>query len=878
MSSASVPAATRSTLRELGPHFVIAPPGAEAQGLAAALAPLDRVPGALLVLAAATDAAPVLRGRLADLAQAADNRGAEALVIAASGLAAPGARGRRPAEQLAELAGLAVIAPDSAVTIDPDGSLRTADGSWWRCHAARPAERLGERWPAPPAARPPRAAVPAQPVLPVDPPVDPPIGPARVVASSPAPVSMRVGAGSVPVAPAAAASLLSEAPTVPAAQLSEAPTVPTPAPAVPAIPMPTVTPLVGGYWVTTAPPGPPPAVLDAAAGAPHSLLLVLGLPGDPALPTAEQLAALVGALLAGAAAGAQPLPDRLLLSAPWATPARLTGLATVLCATLEREVHLAVGLPLRTASGDSALVLDAAANPVWEPCLTELAASPTSRTVTPTAWRARPGAWTPVGPAVHQLFPGWHVEAVPAGIWLRPADLPSRPVPAARRREPDPARPVLIVGHPGQPVPEELWDHLGGLLTALPPLGGEALGLLVDGVMDPETEAVARFSARLYKLHWLTATAQVTAAQAEADAEAATAEVEAEVAVADAEAATAEVEAEVAVAEPAPTPVPAPEQPIPAPVAVPTTATVEPPTPVDPLPPVEPPTPFAVEPPVPVETATQEEPPPPVAEEPPTPEPPTPEPPATPLSDQEALQALLGPAYHRWASRAQQLATRLPSLRTTATTATTPSTTDLVAVLLHHHDSPLPATRAELAEAARSGDERHPLLPYLRCLAAGLRRLPSHHGAVLVPAPAGPVDLDRYTPGTEFTEAAAVTALPALDLAPEPDTEVEFAVWSTTGRRTTACGEPADEPLVVFAPGTRFTVLEVHPADFSDPAAPRPARVLLHESPSRTAKASPDRLRAWLERRDAVTPADLRGPLPEPERHRPAHALGQAIK
>lgn len=113
MSSASPTTANRSTLRRLGPHFVIAPPGAEQHGLAAALAPLPPLPGALVVLAAAADAAPVLRAGLAELARAAAERGADTLVVAASGLAAPGPRGRRPAEQLAalpELTGLTVIA------------------------------------------------------------------------------------------------------------------------------------------------------------------------------------------------------------------------------------------------------------------------------------------------------------------------------------------------------------------------------------------------------------------------------------------------------------------------------------------------------------------------------------------------------------------------------------------------------------------------------------------------------------------------------------------------------------------------------------------------------------------------------------------------
>ena len=90
-----------SGLRRLGAHFVIAPAGADDAPLASALAGLRPDPDALLVLAAAADAAPVLRASLARLAGLARERGASVLVLAASGLApaAPGAAGRRPAER-----------------------------------------------------------------------------------------------------------------------------------------------------------------------------------------------------------------------------------------------------------------------------------------------------------------------------------------------------------------------------------------------------------------------------------------------------------------------------------------------------------------------------------------------------------------------------------------------------------------------------------------------------------------------------------------------------------------------------------------------------------------------------------------------------------
>ncbi|MDH6143808.1 hypothetical protein P3T35_005843 [Kitasatospora sp. GP30] len=868
MSSASPTTANRSTLRRLGPHFVIAPPGAEQHGLAAALAPLPPLPGALVVLAAAADAAPVLRAGLAELARAAAERGADTLVVAASGLAAPGPRGRRPAEQLAalpELTGLTVIASDAGVTVEPDGRLSagepgTGQGSWWRCHPAGAAERLGPHWPVAPAPAP--VPIPAPmtahgpaptPVTTHVPPPAPAPAPAPMTAHVPAPAPMPVTTHVPPPAPAPAPAPMTA--HVPAPTAPTEPTGPT-SPAEPTGPTGptnvTVTPLAAGYWVTATPPAHPLPVLNTAVTAPHSLLLVLGQPEHPALPTARQLTDLAVGLLA--APSAQPRPRGLLLSAPWAAPAQLIELATVLCASLDREVRLAIGLPRRTPGGDASVLLDADAAPTWEPCLTELAASPASRTVTPSAWRARPGAWAPVAPAVYQAFPGWQLEAVPAGLWLRPDTVPVRPLGAARLREPDPAQPVLIVGHPEYMVPQEVWDHLGELLGALPPLGAAAPGLLVDGPMDTESEAVARFSARLYKLRWLERTAGVSHVtpppvvppQPAPPAIPPAPERAPEPAPELDPAPTLNL-APITAPTPAPTPVPSPPPPAPAPAPEPARTPAPAPTPDSARTPVPAPTP------VPKPTPT-----------------PDPAPDPTPTTDREAVQRLLGPAYHRWASRAEQLATRLPSLRTTTTaTAQPPATTDLVAVLLHHLDGPTPGTRTALAAAAHSADPADPLLPVLRCLGAGLRRLPSHHGAVLVAtpvAPAGPVDLAAYTPGAVLTEPAPITGLTSPDTALLPDAELEFAIWSSTARRTSACGEPGDEPVVVFAPGTSFTVLAVDP-----PEAPRPARVLLQEAG--TAKPATDRLRAWLQKRDAIPPADRR-PLPDPEHHRPTQAIG----
>ncbi|MFG3345730.1 hypothetical protein ACGF1Z_11795 [Streptomyces sp. NPDC048018] len=139
--------AARSGTHPVGPHLLIAP-----EETAAALTPvlsgLPPLPGALLVLAAAPDAAPVLRHALPDLVALAAERGANRLVLAASGLAAQGPGGRRPVQAVAATADFPVVAPDAAVSVEPDGTLRLAvPGAWWLAGPGEEPVELGPGWP-----------------------------------------------------------------------------------------------------------------------------------------------------------------------------------------------------------------------------------------------------------------------------------------------------------------------------------------------------------------------------------------------------------------------------------------------------------------------------------------------------------------------------------------------------------------------------------------------------------------------------------------------------------------------------------------------------------------------------------------------------------
>ncbi|MFD7588837.1 hypothetical protein ACFV84_25790 [Kitasatospora sp. NPDC059811] len=896
----NTPAAGPAALHQVGPHFVIAPGGADGTGpaalpaaMTAALGRLTAVTRTVTVLAAAPDAPAVLFGRLDELTRTATARDATALVLAASGLATAPDTGPRPAERIAELTGIGVVAPDGLVTLRPDGTLLTsgptddAPSSWWLCTPAGQVRRLGPVWPLPtePTAAPAGSAgstgsagsaaetvVMERPMaetavleLPVAAPVV--AAPARGVP---------LGAVSAP-GPAAAAP----EPAAPARRVEAAPpAAPTP-PAAPADPL--VTALPHGYWFRSEPdPDGPSGPLTRATADEGTVILVVGHPGAP-LPPAAELAARLRRLLPG------PEAD-LLLSAPWAATGALTALATGLATELGHDLRAAVGLPMRTTSGFSSRVLAADGTSTWEPWLTELTASPTRRRVVASAWRTTPGGPAACGPALYESpVTGWRLEAVPAGLWLRPEEPPQDRGP--RLRDPDPAHPLLIAGADGRTVPPEVLAVLDELRAALTTPGAAAPELLIDGARRGSFLPAAQPTQPAQPA--VPATVQAAAVDPQrpapekefATAATITAAIPPASAVRTQTAATADPDAQV----------PAPDEEFTA-----ATATLpEPPAPVQAQPQIpEPATPPAAEAPTPEpaplpdpEPTLEPEPEPePVPEPEPAPDPePTPEPEPAPAPEPEAptrarllapdgtavsgrpstaaertaFRALLGEHFQRCASRAEQVAMRLPALRSHSRDDLK---SDLAAVYLHHVDTGVPVLHTELVVAARRPGSG-PLDPYLACLGSGLRRLPNHRGAVLLGADAGEEELRHYVPGTLLVEPAPVVGTPALEVA--PGTPVEFLVWSATGRRTSVIAEDG-EPEVVFPPGSWFSVLEVMPGEDGEPT-----RVLLREvGPGATAGTADERdqqalerLLAWQARRDLLAPEDLRSPS-RPERLR----------
>ncbi|MEE1788631.1 hypothetical protein PUR71_37875 [Streptomyces sp. SP17BM10] len=848
--------------------------------LAAAMGGLRPVPDALVVVAAAADAAPVLREQMAEIGLIARTRGAARLILAASGLAALGPGGRRPAEVVAEGAGLPVVAPDGLVSIQSDGTLKVTapDGStesaaWWSC---------------PPGGRPTRlrdtvGSATADEPVPTAPPRSEP-------ATWPAPVGPAWGAAGTASWPP---------PAVPTRTVATAGPTALPASVV-------VQRLATGFWLShvTARPEAGMPFLRQLATPPGTTPLLVGTPARPVLAP-EEFAEAALSLPTGA--------DQFVVSAPWADPGALAALSGTLAERLGRPVHAAVGLPVGGDGAFTTRMLDHRGATTWEPYLIRLTSGGRHDTVS-TAWRNGGAGWDTVGPGLFRAFPFWCLEAVPAGLWLRPEPPYAW---APRFLRPDPARPLLVVGEQARLIPHDTWEQLSALLDQLPGDGARGFGLLLHGLVDAASESSARFFARMHGLVWLNPPGRAQTGLP-APAVSTTYAVGGSLGMPSAPSAPERlalpglrnegfVTGRVTPADPELAPPAAPPAglatssgaaPALAPATTTSASTAEatasatasagapvverpaerPTTSVEPATVTEPPVAPGPGPePAPAPEREQE----PKPERPKEPEAleasaqplaltahyftPADVPPLAPVSnaaDRDAFRTFLGDHYQRAAGRVEPAVTRLPGLRSTGRDDVKP---DLVAVLLHHEGTGVPAEPAALVAGARCGAPGD-LAPYLACLASGLRRLPSHHGAVLLGADLPPEVLDAYPPGLVLLEPAPVAGVssPAAALG----VSVEFAVWSTTGRRTSVFGADGEVPQVAFSPGSGFVVVDTVPGDDA-----RPARVLLREAgpaPSATADAerdrsARDRLRAWLERRDDVAPAERRT-VARPER------------
>ena len=177
---------------------------------------------------------------------------------------------------------------------------------------------------------------------------------------------------------------------------------------------------------------------------------------------------------------------------------------------------------------------------------------------------------------------------------------------------------------------------------------------------------------------------------------------------------------------------------------------------------------------------------------------PEPEPEPEPIWHQRSTQAerdwvrhTLGENYEGHAARVLRLIAQHPGLRTSEDATLEAVVTDLVAAQMY-----LMASEQMVNSALRAG-ELGQLMPFVRCVVSGLRRMPPFEGAVLC---YGKETLDI---GDVFTEKAFLNTASKLDA--ELPGPVEYVVWSVNGRKVDGLGNAVDR--VVFLPDTRFRVV-----------------------------------------------------------------------
>jgi hypothetical protein len=176
-------------------------------------------------------------------------------------------------------------------------------------------------------------------------------------------------------------------------------------------------------------------------------------------------------------------------------------------------------------------------------------------------------------------------------------------------------------------------------------------------------------------------------------------------------------------------------------------------------------------------------------------------PPPQGLAEERAwLRRTMSHQYDAAASLVGRVLAENPGIRGQDGMPTADLLTDLAALRVYL--SGTPQTLDDAIRTAKAG----PHVPYGRCVAAGLRRMPSYRGATRLRATLADAEWQWYQNRDVVTEWAFCAAVTSGRLA-LPGT-VEFRIWSATARRTELL-EPLLPGQVLFLPGTSFKVLQV---------------------------------------------------------------------
>jgi hypothetical protein len=173
--------------------------------------------------------------------------------------------------------------------------------------------------------------------------------------------------------------------------------------------------------------------------------------------------------------------------------------------------------------------------------------------------------------------------------------------------------------------------------------------------------------------------------------------------------------------------------------------------------------------------------------------------------------------YDRYSVLVRRVLTQRPGLRTSGPGETDDAIiTDYAAVIDYLTDD-RDAVGFMLRSVGTVGDSR------MACVLSGLRRLPSYTGIVFATASAPGADAPAYRVGADLVEPTFVAA--SATPIPVAAGDVEYLIWSETGKRIAALATGAGHDEILFAAGTCYRVLRVETGRPGGAAA----RVLLRE-------------------------------------------------
>ncbi|MBC9730530.1 hypothetical protein [Streptomyces sp. TRM68367] len=185
---------------------------------------------------------------------------------------------------------------------------------------------------------------------------------------------------------------------------------------------------------------------------------------------------------------------------------------------------------------------------------------------------------------------------------------------------------------------------------------------------------------------------------------------------------------------------------------------------------------------------------------------PTPEacaaPPARGIEQERAwLRRSFQQQYDAAASFVARVLSESPGLRGGSRTSTDDVVTDMAAVRLYLSGG------TDRIDSAVRGASVGPHVPLARCVASGLRRLPSYRGATMLRTTLSDAEWEWYGRRRLVTEWGFGSAL--ITGHADLTGDVDVLIWSMTARRTVLL-DPAVPDRVFYLPGTSFKVLGAH--------------------------------------------------------------------